>query len=287
MIRHFTSQWLDTRKLASLMPDPSFAFSDADLATARQEVEWFFAEMLGKNLPLTDFIDPDFLFTTRGFAARNYGIKEIRVSGADDARGLIRVPIARGGRHGGLLGMASTMLATANGVDTQAVLRGVWVLDKILGMPPPAPPNDVPALTPDINGATTPRELLAAHTKDARCASCHTRIDPFGLVLENYDPVGRWRDTWPKSNRPIASAVVLHDGTAVRDAVELKRWLVANIDVVAANYGEKLLTYATGRVPNYAERQEIRGLVADVRRKGGGTRDFTLALIGSQTFRTR
>lgn len=283
MVRHFTGQWLDTRKLASLMPDPSFRFSDADLATARQEVEWFFVEMLRKNLPLTDFIDPDFLFTTRGFAARNYGIE----NAASDSAGLTRVPLQRGGRYGGLLGMSATMLATANGVDTQAVLRGAWVLDRILGMPAPAPPNDVPALTPDVNGATTPRELLAAHTKEARCASCHARIDPFGLVLENYDPVGRWRDVWPKSGKKIDAAVVLHDGTRVADAVGLKKWLVANIDMVAANYGEKLLTYATGRVPNYAERREIRGLVADVRRKGGGTRDLTLALIGSETFRTR
>lgn len=283
MVRQFTGQWLDTRKLTSLMPEPSFRFSDADLVTARQEVEWFFVEMLRKNLPLRDWIDPDFIFTTRGFASRNYGIE----NAGSDAAGLTRVPLQRGGRYGGLLGMASTMLATANGVDTQPVLRGVWVLDKILGMPPPAPPNDVPALTPDINGATTPRELLAAHTKEARCASCHTRIDPFGLVLENYDPVGRWRDAWPKSGKAIDAAVVLHDGTRVGDAVGLKKWLVANIDLVAANYGEKLMTYATGRVPNYAERREIRGLVEAVRRRGGGTRDLTLALIGSETFRTR
>ncbi|GAB4412310.1 MAG: hypothetical protein OHK0021_20780 [Bryobacter sp.] len=80
---------------------------------------------------------------------------------------------------------------------------------------------------------------------------------------------------------------MLPDGIPVRDAVELKQWLVRNIDLVAANYGEKLLTYATGRVPNYAERQEIRALVADIRRSGGGTRDLTLAFINSQTFRTR
>jgi hypothetical protein len=167
------------------------------------------------------------------------------------------------------------------------VLRGVWLLDRILGMPPPAPPNDVPALTPDIAGATTPRQLLAAHTKEPRCASCHTMIDPFGFVLENYDPVGRWRDTWPKSNKPIEASVVLPDGTPVRDAVALKRWLVANIDLFSISFGEKLLTYATGRAPNYAERREIQSIVADIRRTGGGARDLALALIGSKTFRTR
>jgi hypothetical protein len=286
-IRNFTGQWLETRKLASLMPDPSFNFPEADLALARQEAEAFFAEMLGKNLPLTDFIDPGFVFTTPSFAARNYGLETPQLGNPNEARRMARLPLARGGRYGGLLGMAATMLATANGVDTQPVLRGVWVLDKILGMPPPPPPNDVPALTPDTANASTPRELLAAHTNESRCAACHSRIDPFGLVLENYDPVGRWRDAWPKSKKPVASAVVLPDGTAIRDAGELKRWLTTHIDLFAAAYGSQLLTYATGRVPNYAEREEIRSIAAKQLRTGGGARDFTLALIDSQTFRTR
>jgi len=287
MVRNFTGQWLDARKLASIMPDPAFNFSEADISMARQEVEWFFAEMLGKNLPMTDFIDPDFTFTSKSFAARNYGYTGGLEGGADEARRITRLALERGGRHGGLLGMAATMIVTANGVDTQPVLRGVWLLDRILGMPPPAPPNDVPALTPDIGGATTPRELLAAHTNEPRCASCHTMIDPFGLVMENYDPVGRWRDVWPKSNKRIVSAVVLPDGTAVRDAVELKRWLVGNIDLFSASFGEKMLTYAAGRAPNFAERREIESIVAGNRRMGGGARDLVLALVGSKTFRTR
>ncbi|MBS1830758.1 MAG: DUF1588 domain-containing protein [Acidobacteria bacterium] len=286
MVRNFTGQWLDTRKLASIMPDPAFQFSEADIATARQEVEYFFAEMLAKNLPMTDFIDPDFTFTTKPFAARNYGYKN-EAQNTDDARRIVRLPLTRGGRHGGLLGLAATMIATANGVDTQPVLRGVWVLDRILGTPPPPPPSDVPALTPDIGGATTPRELLAAHTKEPRCASCHTMIDPFGLVLENYDPVGRWRDIWPKSKKPIQSAVTLPDGTQVRDAIELKRWLVANIDLFSTSFATKLLTYATGRAPNFAERTEIQSIVAENRRTNGGARDLALALIASKTFRTR
>ncbi|MBL8216091.1 MAG: DUF1588 domain-containing protein [Bryobacterales bacterium] len=282
MVRSFAGQWLGTRKLASIMPDPAFGFSEADVRLAGQEVEWLFAEMLGKNLPMADFIDPDFTYTTRAFAARNYGYK-----GEGGGAGIARLALERGGRYGGLLGIAGTMIATANGVDTQPVLRGVWMLDRILGVPPMTPPNDVPALTPDIGGATTPRESLAAHTKEPRCAGCHTTIDPFGLVLENYDPVGRWRETWPKSGKRIESAVELPDGTRIRDAVELKKWLVGNIDVFSAAFGEKLLTYATGRVPSFAERREIAGIVAEVRQANGGARDLALALMGSKTFRTR
>jgi hypothetical protein len=163
----------------------------------------------------------------------------------------------------------------------------VWVLENVLGMPPPPPPNDVPALTPDIGGATTPREQLNAHTNEPRCASCHKQIDPFGFVLENFDPVGRWREEWPKSNAAIDSSVTLPDGTAIRDVTELKSWLVANIDLFSACFSEKLLTYATGRPPNYAERQEIASIVARNRENGEGARDLALDLIQSQTFRTR
>jgi hypothetical protein len=243
--------------------------------------------MLSKNLPMTDFIDPDFTFTTKSFAARNYNYKGDLSGGEAEGRNLTRLPLERGGRHGGLLGQAAIMIATANGVDTQPVLRGVWVLENILGMPPPPPPNNVPALTPDIGGAATPRELLAKHTNEASCASCHKLIDPFGFVLESFDPVGRWREEWPKSNTPIDSAVVLPDGTPIRDVVELKRWLVDNIDLFSACFGEKLLTYATGRAPNYAERKEIETLVAENRERGEGARDLVLALIQSETFRTR
>src|SRR5690606_14358472 len=103
-----------------------------------------------------------------------------------------------GQRRGGLLGMTATMMATANGVDTQPVLRGVWVLENILGTPLPPVPSDVPALTPDIRGATTPRDLLAAHTESADCRGCHRQIDPIGFVLENFDPIGNWRNQWPE-----------------------------------------------------------------------------------------
>jgi hypothetical protein len=284
MVRSFTGQWLGTDKLASIMPDPSFEFSAADTDMSRDEVEAFFTEILTKNLPMTDFIDPDFAYTSAKFAAKYYGYE---ASGEGDAAKMARLPIQRGGRYGGLLGQAGTMMATANGVDTQPVLRGVWVLDNILGMPSPPPPNNVPALTPDTAGAKTPRELLAAHTKEPSCAVCHKRIDPFGFVLENFDPVGRWREEWPKSHTPIDSSATLPDGTKVRDVTDLKRWLVANIDSFSACFADKLMTYATGRAPNYAEKKELAAIVQENRKQGSRARDLMLALIQSETFRTR
>ena len=271
------------------MPDPAFGFTPYYVEMARDEIEHFFAEVLRENRPMTDFIDPDFTYTSTLFAKEVYGVDVAggKKESSAEERKLRRVSLERGSRHGGLLGQSGVMMATANGVDTQPVLRGVWVLENILGTPPPEPPKNVPALTPDTRGATTPRELLAAHTKDAACAGCHQRIDPLGFVLENFDPVGRWRETWPKSGKSIDSSGVLADGTEVADVAALKRWLARNIDQFSECLAEKLLTYATGRVPNYAERMEIERIVRANRVKGNGFRDLVIELIASETFRTK
>ncbi len=285
LITNFTGQWLDTRHLPDITPDPRFKFTSKDENVAKQEVEFFFYEMLKKNLPMTDFIDPDFTFTTGNFAKNFYGLKK----GFDPkkANGLHRVSLQRGDRYGGVLGNSAVMMATANGVDTQPVLRGVWVLENILGMPPPPPPKAVPALTPDTQGATTPRDLLAAHTTEKSCAGCHRKIDPVGFVLENFDPVGRWRENWPDINKPVDATGTLPDGTEINDIIDFKKWMVENVDLFSECLSEKLLTYATGRVPNYSERQEIAAIVEANQKTGNGFRDLLLALIESETFRRK
>jgi hypothetical protein len=284
-IRDFTGQWLDTVLLTEIMPDPKFGFTPNHIDMARSEAEHFFAEMLRENRPMTDFIDPNFTYTSPQFAKDVYQLD--LGSGGKNNEVLKRIELKRGGRVGGLLCQSAIMMATANGVDTQPVLRGVWVLKNILGTPPPEPPKDIPALTPDTRGTTTPREMLSAHTKEATCAVCHRRIDPLGFALENFDPVGRWRTKWPKANKAIDSSVVLADGTKIRDVVDLKRWLVADIDQFSRCIAEKLMTYATGRAPNYAERKELADIVRANRESGNRFRDLVLALIESRTFRTR
>ncbi|MFT5124532.1 MAG: hypothetical protein ACI97B_003167 [Verrucomicrobiales bacterium] len=274
LIRNFTGQWLDTRLLPDIMPDPKFKFILKDELAARDEVEYFFAEMLRENRPMTDFIDPNFTWTTSRMAKNIYGMKGVKGTKGD---GIQRVTFPRGGRYGGVLGQSAVMMATANGVDTQPVLRGVWVLENILGMATPPPPKAVPALTPDTVGALTPRDLLAAHTTESSCAGCHRKIDPVGFVLENFDPVGRWRDEWPGIHVPIDAASTLPDGTEINDIIDLFSECLA----------EHLMTYATGRVPNYSERKEIAEIVARNHESGNGLRDLVLGLIESETFRTK
>ncbi len=294
MIKDFTSQWLHTRLLPEIMPDPSFEFTVEEVELAGIEAERFFAKMIEENRPMTDWIAPDFLLTSRRFAEENYEFppREKPLAGASviygsDHMKIERLRIDPAGRYGGLLGLSGTMMATANGVDTQPVLRGVWVLENILGTPPPPVPQNVPALTPDTQGTTTPRELLSAHTKSADCAGCHRHIDPIGFALENFDPVGRWRENWPEINVPIDSSGTLPDGTRIEGYLDFKKWLVANIDLVSESLAEKLMIYATGRVPSYAEQVEIEEIVERVAGDGGGFRDLLIALIESKTFRTR
>ena len=283
LVTSFTGQWLDTRRLPSIMPDPQFKFTEREVNIAKSEVELFFTEMIKENRPMRDFIDPDFVWTAPYFAERFYQMKGIKGRGDQPKR----ISIERGGKFGGLLGISAVMMVTANGVDTQPVLRGAWVLENIVGMTPPEPPEDVPALTPDTQGTITPRQMLEAHTQDSTCANCHRYLDPFGFALENFDPVGKWRETWPGSERVIDSSVVLPDGTQVRDVVDLKNWLVSHEQWFSQNVAEKLMVYGAGRTLNYAEKKEIAEIVGQNRAKGGGFRDLILDLVQSQTFMTK
>jgi len=288
MVQSFTSQWLGTKRLETIMPDPVFEFTSDDLGLAKREVEYFFTEMLKTNRPMTNFIDPDFTFTTPAFAEKIYQV-EIDKTKAEknNANKFQKITLARDGRYGGLLGMSAVMTTTANGVDTQPVIRGVWVLENILGMPVPPPPNDVPALTPDTQGAKTLRDILAAHTKEKSCMSCHRKIDPLGFVLEHFDPVGRWRDKWPESETTIDASATLLDGTKVTDSTGLKRWILANIDFFSRCLAVKLTIYATGREPSYIEVKEIEEIVKSNRENKQGFQDLFVDLILSKTFRSK
>jgi hypothetical protein len=293
MIRDFTEQWLDTRLLPEIMPDEKFGFSQEEIEIAKAEVEHFFSTVLSENRPVRDFIDPDFITTSKRFAVENYGFPpepgtriNPNATYTDLQRKIERLPIQRGGVRGGLLGQSAILMATANGVDTQPVLRGVWVLERLLGIPLPPVPSNVPALTPDTQGAKTPRDLLAAHTQSPSCFGCHRHIDPLGMVLENFDPVGGWRDVWPGGTK-IDPTGSLPDGTAIASYTDLKRWIADNSHLFARCLSEKLMIYATGRIPSYAEKKEIAAIVGRIDQQNGGFRDLLLALMESRTFRTR
>ncbi|PHR94522.1 MAG: hypothetical protein COA78_32170 [Blastopirellula sp.] len=286
----FTSQWLDTNLLDNLMPDPALfkKFSDKHRATMKAEVESTFQEILEKNLPVTDFIDPDFIYTDKIIGKEIY---ELAIAAKTKSSKFQRYDIPRGTKNGGVLSMAAVMMATANGVDTQPVLRGVWVMENILGTPPPAPPKAVPALPPEVDGSAGPRERLAAHTTDASCARCHREIDPLGFVLENYDAIGRWRTNYASKGKKKGPAVdaagTLPGGTKLEDVTDLKKWLVEHPEYFTNCIANKLLTYATGRPLNFRERKVIEAIAAKNIQQGNHFQDLLLDLIDSEIFKAK
>jgi len=301
-IRNFTGQWLGTRILKDIMPDPrllKFINQDRDAMIA--ETELFFEEILLENHSLDTFIDP-------GFSYRNENLNKIYGSDLKD-RTMERVTFPKGGAQGGLLGLASIMMATANGVDTHPVHRGVWLLENVLGQPTPPPPPDVPAVAPDTTGTTTMREQMLAHLADSACARCHQKIDPLGFVMESFDPVGRWRDYYPiyteESSAPlkeefyssqgdgtrlglkIDTAAVMPDGTELENVTDLKAYLLENGELFAECLAEKLLIYGTGREPSFGDRRVIRQIVSDHSQGESGFTDLIVAIVLSESFRTR
>ena len=299
-VKNFTGQWLGTANLSRITPAPQLGkFDSRHLDGLTKEVEMLFEEILRENRPLSDFIDPDFTFTNFIVAKQIYGISlPVPAKGEQDS-GMVRVSLPRGERRGGLLGMAGTMMATANGVDTQPVIRGKWVLENILGDPPPPPPPSVPAITPDTRGARTIRDLMAAHTTEESCAGCHRKLDPPGFLLENFDAIGNWRDHYPihsvdKNGKNVSqegpavnASARLADGSEMRDVTDLKRYVVNHIEQFAGCVAEKLFTYGAGRVPNYAERKELHAASKQVLAAQEGFRDLLLAVVETEAFRSR
>jgi len=289
-VDQFTSQWLGTRHLEDIMPDPRLLnFNDGDRADLIMETELFFQEVLKKNLPISTFIKPDFTFMNQSMAKKIYNQKGV------ESNSLVRVSLEEDSPHGGILGQASVMMATANGVDTQPVLRGVWVLENVLGDPPPPPPTNVPAITPDTRGAKTVRDLLNAHRDDESCFRCHQMIDPLGYVLENFDPVGRWRTHYPifdKSGKERDGHIVdatgaMPDGHPFAHVNDLKNYVVEHIDKFGECLSDKLLMYATGRTLTYSDREALKPIVRRNIQEGGGFQDLMIELVQSEVFRTK
>jgi hypothetical protein len=299
-VRHFTGQWLGTRLLKDIMPDPRLLpFFDYDREILIKESELLFAAILSENRPLEALIDP-------GFSFRNQGLNKIyggKLIGGE----MRRIELGLGGRQGGILGLASVMMATANGVDTQPILRGVWLLENVLGMATPEPPANVPAIASDTSGASTMRELLNLHRADVSCARCHDLIDPLGMVMENFDPVGRWRDRYPIYTNPgdepldeefyknigkgtfegprIDAKGRMPDGTELRDVRDLKRYVIERIDLFSRCLTEKLMVYGTGRRLGFGDRRVVEEIVESER--GKGLRDLIVAIVDSESFRVK
>jgi len=281
-VQNFTTTWLRLDKLGKMPPEkggPFRFYHDRRMEPmlSRQAVA-FFADVLARNDRITTFIHSDHTYLNAHIARWMYGRDDV------PGEGMIRVP-TNDPRRGGILTMPAVMTATANGVDTSPIVRGVWLLENILGTPPSPPPPDVEPLSPDLRGAKTIREQLERHRTHEACASCHRKIDPMGFAFENFDPVGRWRTHYRTNGRPqIDPTTELPDGNRLDDIVAFKQMLLKREPDFARCLTEKMLTYATGRRLEPIDRGEVNKITTALAKNGNRLRDLVHLVATSEIF---
>jgi mono/diheme cytochrome c family protein len=296
---NFVGQWLGLRDLDFTEPS-HLLYPEYDhmlRVSMARETELFFDEVLKNNLSLTNFVASDFTMLN-GRLAKHYGIPGV------EGWAFRKVPLPRDSHRGGVLTMASVLKVTANGTTTSPIVRGAWVLERILGTPPPRPPADVPAIEPDTRGATTIREQLAKHRSVASCAACHAKIDPPGFALENFDVIGGWRDHYRTTGngqpvvidgqrmhylrgKKVDAGDVLPDGQRFADIDEFKQILLKDKDQIARALTVKLVTYATGAAPTTADGPEVEAIVRKVRQKNYGFRTLVHEIVRSKLYQNK
>jgi hypothetical protein len=280
LVKNYAGQWLYLRDLAGLQPDTKEF--DANLRQAMiKETEMLFDSIVREDRSLLTLLDADYTFVNERLA-RHYGIPNIR---GDYFR---RIPLDAKSPRRGLLGQGSILTVTSIANRTSPVLRGKWVLQNILGTPPPVPPPNVEVnLDPDPK-ATKPnslRERLEAHRVQPVCASCHKIMDPIGFSLENFDLIGKWRDV--DGGVAINSSGVLVDGTPLNKPADLKKALLGRSDMFVTTATEKMLTYALGRAVDYNDMPTVRSIVRDASKNDDRFSSLVLGIAKSAPFQMK
>ena len=280
LVTNFAGQWLFLRNIPRIQPDPA-AFPDFDenLRQAMiQETELLLESMLREDRPITDLLDSDYTFLNQRLAA-HYGIAGIY---GNEFR---RVPISDAKRRG-LLGQASILAATSYPNRTAPTIRGKWVLEQLLGSPPPPPPPDVPSLKDDATTRNlSMRERMEQHRANPNCAVCHRVMDPLGFSLENFDGLGRWRDSI--GSGPIDASGVLPDGTMFDGPNGLRSMLLNKRDQFVETLTERLMTYALGRGVEEYDRPVLRKITGQAALSDSRWSSIILGIVRSTPFQMR
>ena len=279
-IRHFPAAWLRLDKLGDMPPsggDYQFYKNLRVEPMLARQVTMYFEEILKANGRIEEFIDSDYTYMNQTLAKWIYRREGIRGE-------RLRKVSLNDPRRGGIFTQPGLMTATANGVETSPVIRGVWVLENVLGTPPSPPPPDVEPLPTNTREATSVRELLQLHRKNEACFSCHVKIDPMGFPFENFDVVGRWRDKYRRARDPIDTSATLANGKEIADIVEFKKMLLERKDLVIRCLANKMLTYATGRQLEAADRGEVDRILEKLSKKENRLRDLVNLVVNSEIF---
>jgi len=280
LAENFAGQWLEIRNLDSIKPDPQkFPDWGPDLRDAmRVETRLFFEALLRENKPLSEFLDAKFTFLNDRLA-RHYGIEGI--TGPE----FRRVDLT-GNERGGILSHASVLTVSSYPTRTSPVIRGKYVLQNILGAPPPAPPADVPVLDEESVGNTgSLRQQLEKHRASATCAACHNRMDVLGFGLENYDAIGKWRIQDGKF--PVDVSGTFPNGKSFATPAEMRTLLKEDLPDFARCLTEKMLTYALGRGLERYDRTTVNGITRKLAASGYPFQTLVYEIARSLPFQSR
>lgn len=301
-VKEFLDAWLKLDEINDTDPDrdlyPEYAGDWWLVNSMVEESRLYFADLIAGDRPARNVIDADYTYVDERLA-RHYDIPGVV------GPTFQRVTLPEKSPYGGILTQASVLKVTANGTVTSPVLRGVYVMERLLGDHPSPPPPSVPAVEPDIRGAATIRELLAKHREDASCASCHKKIDPPGFALESFDVMGRWRYNYRSlgegSERiegvgrsgnefvhfigtEVDASGVTPQGDPFADVLEFKKLLIEDEETIARNVTEQLLVYATGAPVGFADRDEVAAILEKSRASEFGVRTIIHEIVQSPLF---
>ena len=301
-VKEFLDAWLKLDEINDTDPDrelyPEYAGDWWLVNSMIEESRLYFADLIAGDRPARNVIDADYTFVDERLA-RHYGVPEVIGSA------FRRITLPEKSPYGGILTQASVLKVTANGTVTSPVLRGVYVMERLLGDPPSPPPPSVPAVEPDIRGAATIRELLKKHREDTSCASCHQKIDPPGFALESFDVMGRWRDNYRSLGegservegvgrsgnefvhyigQQVDASGVTPQGDPFDDILQLKKLLLEDEETIARNVTEQLLVYATGAPVGFADRDDVAAILKKSRVSEFGVRTIIHEIVQSPLF---
>ncbi len=307
-VEHFTDEWLELKKIDFTTPDPALypEFDPWLHDSMLEESRATFRRLLTQNRGVRELIASDTILINQRLAEL-YGIHG--VNGAE----LREVKVPEGSPRGGFLTQAAVLKVTANGTATSPVLRGVWVMERILGIPRQPPPPNIPAVEPDATGAVTIRQMIEKHRADAACASCHAKIDPPGMALESFDVIGGFRDRYrlaggAKKDEPsveifgsgaylnraklrcgstVDSTGELADGQKFADLDGYRELLLKNPDALARNVARQLIIYATGAGIRFSDRAAIEAIIAKTKPTQHGIRSLVQEVVASELFQTK
>ena len=284
LTKDFAFQWLNVAKMDNIVPAAAlFSYASGvydPRAAFKKELELFMDSILRADRPVTDLLTADHTYLNEQ-VAQIYGMENVR------GNGFHKVTLKDPNRFG-LLGKGAILMVTANPNRTAPVLRGAWIMERILGTPPASPPKGVPDLGESAKGKPkTVREQTELHRRNPACASCHAVMDPLGFALENFNTVGAFRTIDPTYHLPIDPRATMPDGTVLAGPADLHKALAARGDQFTQIITEKLMTYAVGRPVDFNDMPTVRRIVHDAKARNDTFESIVLGVVNSDAFRRR